>query len=164
MKTITIDNKEIEISDESFKELKRQLIKEENRFVPKDGQKYWYIIFGGYKCKAKWENKRSDIFKLGQGNVFETEAEAEEHEKYLQAISKITNYCYENNLEVKNLNWNDEKQEKYYIFYAFAEKEYSCLYDIMNKTATTLPSLKSEDACKQVIKNCKKELDIIFKI
>lgn len=155
MKKITIDGQDIPISDESFEALKKSLLKKD-RFVPEDEQTYYYVNSWGEKCSSAWSGGMEDTICLGQGNVFATREEAEEHAEKLKAISDVVNYCYENDLVT------GEGDERYYIFYSQGKKYSFGVYQETDKFADILPTLKSSEACKQVINEKKEQLDIIF--
>lgn len=154
MKTINIDGQSISISDESFEALKKSLLKKD-RFIPGVWQKYYYVNSWGDKSFSTWSGGMEDTFCLGQGNVFATREEAEEHAEKLKAISDVVNYCYENDLV------SGEGERRHYIYHEDGEYDFD-YYSETVKYADMLPTLKSEEACEQVIKEKKDQLDIIF--
>jgi hypothetical protein len=172
MKKILIDNKEIEISDESFEAFKKQLLKKDKRFVPAKGQEYWCVMSDGMSQRLSWINDEYDLFRLGQGNVFKTEEGAEEHAEYLKAISDVTNYIYENDLQVEP-DWEDKDQRKYVIQhdhngepffdnFRYCPVGFRC--DTTQQTLSVLPFLKSFSAVSHLAYDKHKELNIIFKV
>ena len=160
MKTITL-----EVTDERYEELLKEstLPKKQSRFVPKIGDEYWLVDEIGDVSTSHWENDRVDLFRLGQNNVFRTEAEAEKHSAKLNAISKVTNYCYENDL-VLECDWENLTQEKWRIYYSFNDKKFGYWKYTLSKEVNFLPFLKSTEACNQVIKEKEGALKLIFEI
>jgi hypothetical protein len=117
----------------------------------------------GTPLYSSWDGKTVDNYRLGLGNVFETKEEAEKHAEYLKAISKVTNYCYENDLVLTDIDWEDADQKKYFIIYTsmagFADDVTWVSYKKM-----VLPYLKSKEACEKVIEEMEDELKIIFNV
>ena len=121
MKTITL-----EVTDERYEELLKEstLPKKQSRYVPKIREEYWSSHSGGGEYSSFWgSNSKVDLFRLGQGNVFKTQAEAEKHNAKLYVISEVTNYCYENDL-VLECDWENLTQEKWRIYYSFNDKKF----------------------------------------
>ena len=160
MKTITL-----EVTDERYEELLKEstLPKKQSRYVPKVDEEYWYVSSGGKEDYCRWRNDEYDIFRLGQNNVFKTEAEAEKHSAKHQAISEVTNYCYENDL-VLECDWENLTQEKWRIYYSFNDKKFGYWKYTLSKEVNFLPFLKSTEACNQVIKEKEEALKLIFEI
>jgi len=157
MKTIKLENQSIEISDESFEQLKKSFIKEA-RWVPEKKEEYWNVNNMGEIGTSTFVNDSFDYFRLGQNNVFKTEEEAEAHAKKLQAISKITNYCWENGLAKKWVY----KEENWYLYWNRSELWGGLLE--YQKDSQVLPYLKSEEACGEVIEKFEDELKLIFEV
>lgn len=161
MKTIIIEGQSISISDESFEALKKSLLKKDSRFVPEVGQEYYYTNSWGDKSFSTWSGRIADTFCLGQGNVFATEEEAKKHAEKLKAISDVVNYCYENDLVV-DCDWENESQDRYVVYFDHDMSAYLYGDTGQDNDALILPYLVSEEACLQVIKEKKDQLDIIF--
>lgn len=157
MKSIILEGNTVQISDERFEALKKSLIKEE-RWVPEIGDMYYFLNVNGTAVVIDWNNDKGDFFRLGQNNVFKTEEEAKAHAKKLHAISKITNYCWENVLAKK---WV-ERENNYYIYWYLNNLVVE--NDLIRKTLIVLPYLKSEEACKEVIEKFEDELKLIFEV
>ena len=104
MKKIIIDNKEIEISEESFKALKDSLIVDENRrFKPKYDELYWYIDSNGEVDWCSWDDDEIDTFRYANHNIYKTEEEAD---RALEIRNILNKYSYDftrEELEDENL-------------------------------------------------------------
>lgn len=155
MKSIILEGKSVQISDESFEALKKSLIKEE-RWVPEIGDMYYFLNVNGTAVVIDCNNDKGDLFRLGQNNVFKTGEEAKAHSEKLHAISKITNYCWENGLAKE---W--VKGEENYSIY-LVKGDFETDYDYDYKNLLVLPYLKSEEACEEVIEKFEDELKLIF--
>lgn len=59
------------------KELDKYYTIKEEKFVPKGGERYWFVCDSGKVEWSGWGNFRYDKFRLSQGNVFRTREEAE---------------------------------------------------------------------------------------
>lgn len=161
MKKIIFDNKEIEISDESFEAFKQQFLPKDKRWVPEYGEKYWYVNNVGNEDWRYYKNDVIDNFRINTGNCFKTREEAEKHQDKLFAIAEVTAYMYENDL-VLEPDWSDKKQRKYYIYYYNEYKKFSYEYHYYTQYCNILPYLKSSEACQQVIKEKEEALNKIF--
>ena len=161
MKTITL-----EVTDERYEELLKEftLPKKQSRYVPKEDEEYWFVdSVGGVMLSCWEENNKDDYFRLGQGNVFRTQAEAQKHSAKLHAISEVTNYCYENDL-VLECDWTSTNQAKWEISCRLGIVEFFPDCWSGRKNSNMLPILKSEEFCLQVIKEKEEALKLIFEI
>jgi hypothetical protein len=162
MKKIIIDDKEIEISEKSFEALKAQLISKDTRYVPNIGEDYWLVADCGTTLYSSWDGKTVDNYRLGLGRVFKTRKEAEKHAEYLKAISKVTNYIFENGLALTDIDWEDKTQCKYCIYYY--KGSFHSDFRTTTVSAEVLTWIKSQGDCYQVIEEMEDELKIIFNI
>lgn len=156
MKTIKIDNRTIEISDKSYEAFKKQFLVD--RWVPKEGEEYFLVDEDVCVVIDNWVGDKENFFRLGQNNVFRTREEAQNHAKKLQAISDITNWCWENGLAKEHSG----EEKNFFIFWD--GEEWDWMDDEECKTLLVLPYLKSIKACEQVIEKFGKELKLIFNI
>lgn len=163
MKTITIDNKTIEISDESYEAFKKQFVKDSIR-EPEDGDEYWFIDPYGDAEASYWGGTTTDAFCASIGNCFQSEEEAEEALKtgwvaYLQALKRLKDYIAENGLEFEP-DWSSY-EDKWAVFFDHnkAAFGYDC-YGVLQ--FSNLPYYKTEDDALQVIRDCEPELKILF--
>jgi len=156
--------KEIEILEESLKVLKKKM--SSSRWVPGEEEQYWYIKDTGVLSRDLYYSLNKDNFRLNTNNVFETEEEAQKEQKIRQALADVTQYCYENDLVLVDIDWSDEAPGKYTIYYDNDEDEKKFQSEVHEWCIelNQLPYLKSEEACEQAIKNCEADLKIIFNV
>jgi len=167
MKTITIhiDNEfkgESGVSDDQLAKIEEILKPKSKRFVPKMDEEYYTIDEFGFARNFKWECCEKDEYALGQNNVFQSKEEAEQHAEYLQAISDVTNYCYDNDLVLEDVDWDSLVKLKYLISYSNSGKIFRYSGHRTLEFKCSLPYLKSDDACQQVIDEQKDNLEIVF--
>ena len=159
---LIINNKEVELSPESWKKMEEQFKKKS--FYPEDEEKFFRISFREYAVKI-YENFYSDIFKadFDCGLAFKTRPEAEAKLAEMQAITKVRKFIFEEGLEFEP-DYRDFEQRKYNIYYYFEEERFDSLYNNTCPEYSPFGYLKSEEDCEKVIENCKDELDVIFKV
>ena len=119
MKTITIDNKEIEISDESFKAFKEQFMKDNVRWKPEYDEDYWYINFYKEVLGATWFDYEFDNIQYTNKNVYKTKAECD---RALEIRNILNKYSYNFTEE----EWEDYDIGKYHLYYDFEDAEIGC--------------------------------------
>lgn len=153
MKKITIDNKEIEISDESFEALKSQLISDE--WVLKHMEGYWYVNDSGYMGKDFWFCNDFDNYRLDMGNVFRTKEEAKARVVQLRAEARVRREIREKGYALKNVDWGDETQKKYYIYYSYhiAKIDFDWSVSTVSQSNPLFSYLKDGESCEALIKS-----------
>jgi len=90
------------------------------KFVPKVGEIYYYLNTDGYVKETYHDDAPSDYRILKHHLVFRTSVECEEYKHYLEVLNK---YTFEP-------DWNDWKQEKWFIFYNCMMKSIDCDYTL----------------------------------
>lgn len=114
--------------EQKIKELENQIAELKSAKVegkvwkPKVGEKCWCVLNSGEVDWFVWKGNNRDIFRYEQGNCFKTEEEAEEHLKKLTIQGKFKTYVREHSDE---LDWNDEEQEKWYVYYISKTGEFN---------------------------------------
>ena len=118
MKTITIDDKKIEISDESYEAFKKQFVTKDKAILwkPEIGQPYHYISSAGCVAFSHWDNLYNESYYYDIGNIFKTKEEAQEAldtgwVAKRKAEVKILRFIAENDLEGSN------EDDRYVMFY-----------------------------------------------
>lgn len=160
---ITLDIPE----DEAKKLIKKYEVKQEIEPVKKKGR--WKPEFGEPYCYVDdWREVNVDEFTdhivdlshYQQANCFKTKEEAEAHLKYLKALGRINEYCWDN--WYFEPDWKDLEQLKHYIYFDHKDKKArnnrTCTYSQLN----AIPCLPSLQACEDVIKHCNQDLKIVF--
>ena len=141
-------------------------------FIPKIGEKYYYIddwwnlpndYEDAIRTETREEYETEDIIFV-MNKVSRTLEEAVEHYKFLKAeaelklaIAKINNGW--------TLDWNDENQRKWYIYYAsnFNKLYMDSTYSVQRTSNESyLLFLKDSESTRFIIKNYKKQLLIYF--
>lgn len=99
---------ECEVSEEML-----QMIKKDNEdWKPKSGEDYYVIASDGNIHKDSWIGVYADKFRLQKRNVYRTIEEA-------QFSLGMYNFCKKRSFKP---NWNDENQNKYYIYLDYKDK------------------------------------------
>lgn len=123
--TLKINDKEIEveINEEDLKKLEKKKLPRK-RWRAEEGQEYWYVSNDGEIAGVSEVNDIYDDYVYSIGNYFKTKEEAEFHKNELIYTQMLKDYIYEHD-DVK-LDWNDAKQDKYYLLYDFCNEEIDC--------------------------------------
>ena len=164
MKTITLeDGKKVEISDESYKAIADSI--QSKRWKPEEDEDYWYVRDDdGDVGHSYWADDETDQYRYKTGNIYLTEEEAKTTLARIIALADIREYILNNNLQVDNVDWSDNKQEKWSIYYDHEDSEFCGEINCICKKLNELPWLKSEEAKDQVIQAKRKELLVIFNV
>ena len=159
---LIINNKEVELSPESWKAMEEQFGKKS--FYPEDEENFFLISF--LEAEVEILNQNYDgVYKtdFDCGLAFKTRPEAEAKLAEMQAITKVRKFIFEEGLEFEP-DYRDFEQRKYNIYYYFEEERFDSLYNNTCPEYSPFGYLKSEEDCEKVIENCKDELDVIFKV
>ena len=159
---LIINNKEVELSPESWKAMEEQFKKKS--FYPETGESIFYINFSGRGAEileTRYNMDCKDIFDSGL--AFKTRPEAESKLAEMQAITKVRKFIFEEGLEFEP-DWEDDSQNKWEIYYSNYSQKYYTKINSVSKCYSPFGYLKSKEDCKKVIENCKDELDVIFKV
>lgn len=164
MKTITIDDKKIEISDESYEAFKKQFVTKDKAILwkPEVGEEYWIARFNDEVDTIRWRDTDMDSGIWSLGILYKTKEEAEEALKTgwiakRKAEVEILRFIAENDLEWE---WEFGKRN-YSIYYSFDKG----LFDnapSSNLMETTLTYFKSESDAQKVIDAMTPQLKILF--
>jgi len=166
---ITIDGKEIELSEETTNEIMNKL-KEEKKEFPQIGDNYWIIEDDGGIDSFSFDNDDIDDKYLEIGNLYATEELAEKQVEKLKAIVRIKTYIKDNfGYDPEDwadwADWKDGEEIKHYIIYEYGKVEMGLSYSYYSnaKPHSHIGYIKTDDECKILIKNCKKDLELICK-
>lgn len=111
MKTIAIETKQVEISDELYRQILDSQ-KPKGRWKPEDGDEYYFVeVDGNVDGNVFFSTNQPDKWNLIVDNVFKTENEAKEHKKYLESMARIRNST------TFVPNWEDGDESKYCVVY-----------------------------------------------
>ena len=164
MKTIIIDNKKIEISDESCEAFKKQFVTKDKAILWKQqgGNNYWTNSEYYQYIVSEWESDAADYQRYELGNIYKTKEEAQEALDTgwiakRKAEVKILRFIAENDLE-----WDWEAGESNYgLYYHSREREFDYLI-LFNNKHSILPYFKSREDAQKVIDAMTPELKILF--
>ena len=129
-----------------------------------DGQTVYVLDYDGDIDKKTLElyciNYRGAI---STGNAFHTEEEAKKEKAKRQAIVRIKDYIRENDLEFEP-DWEEEEGEKCTIYYDYDSEFFRSEDNFSYKNYSPIGYFRSGDDAKEILENCKKDLEIIFDI
>lgn len=167
MKTITIDDKKIEISDESYEAFKKQFVTKDKAILwkPKVRQPYHYISSAGCVAFSHWVNYYNESYYYDIGNIFKTKGEAQEalDTGWLakrKAEVKILRFIAENDLEFEP-DWDTNDANKYYVYYSYDSRGFQVTESCRHQHSI-LPYFKSREDAQKVIDAMTPELKILF--
>ena len=133
-------------------------VKENKRWRAEHGNKYYF--FGSNIWTWDDLGLDSDNFLYNSGNYFKTEKEAEEYKEYLLADRKIKDWILENDEE--GTDWKNFNKLKFYPIINYEYKKIDWGNSSIYKT--NFYNVSSSELVQKLIKECEKELLIVFKI
>lgn len=162
MKTIKL--KDVEVSVEEIKKLIKEnpeLLKEEKGgryFFPRKNEQYWFIAAFG---DVDWNiNNYIGEAQMVSKGVYRTKEEAELACDKQKAIVSCWKWAQEN--APFEPDWGDIKQNKYYVYYSYGDKELNWNYTLNGQSQFTLPYFKSREDIEAFIKANKDSLELLF--
>jgi len=158
---IYLDGKKIEISDETAENLTKQFNKPKTEEI-EEGTEYWYVDVDNEKDRYRWNNDNYDNNILKNHNLYLNVEDCDKQIAKNEALNKIKTYI-KDNFEEFLPNWDDENEDKYNLYYDYEDEEWDYCSNGNFRELFLLPFLKSDEQVEQVIKDCKKELDILIK-
>ena len=167
MKTITIDDKKIEISDESYEAFKKQFVTKDKAILwkPEIGQLYHYISGAGRTDYSYWNKSYSVRYHYDIGNIYKTKEEAQEAldtgwVAKRKAEVKLLRFIAENDLEF-GPDWDDDDEDKYCVRYSHDSRSFQ-IGESCTQQYSILPHFKSREDAQKVIDAMTPELKILF--
>ena len=130
--TVNMEN----LSEEERKQLMK-LIQKSNGSKwkvckPKNNEKYFFISGCGVINSFRWINDSTDNGCYGIGNCFKTEEEAEFALEKAKVETELRRFAEENN--EYEIDWTDEDQEKWFMYYNCDMKKIDIIYNTVLKT------------------------------
>lgn len=115
-----------------IKELKMAKIEEPQtkRWKPNKNEKYCVVGANGNFGNVLYDNDVYDDWNYLIGNCFKTKEEAEEYKKQIEYTARYKNYIEEHS---EPLNWSDDNQEKWYVFFSFYTNSIAINYNVLEK-------------------------------
>ena len=86
---------------------------------PNFDETYWSIKPWSGAVRVCYNDDKVDGFAVSTGLCFQTEEKAEFMVEKLKVIKEIEKIANENN--TKEINWNDSKQGKYYLYFDYTD-------------------------------------------
>lgn len=164
MKTIIIDDKKIEISDESYEALEKQFVTRDKAILwkPEIGQTYYYVDEEENIDYSHWNNCYSENLYYDIGNIFRTEEEAEEAletgwRAKRKAEVEILRFIAENGLEY---SWIKGKRNYLLVYCHLTNAFIADSWESYQHSI--LPYFKSEADAQKVIDAMTPQLKILF--
>lgn len=114
------ENKIKELQDELEKLKAAKIADNGKRWKPKDEDTFWFVTYCGNICNSDWGADYEWCYLTG--NCFKTKIEAEEHAKEIEYTARYKNYIEEHS---EPLDWDDERQVKYYAEFWCEENKIS---------------------------------------
>ena len=100
-------------------------IKKGGRQMPEYEATYYFLSSDGKIIRTLWYGIDLDLFRFNTGNCFKTEQEAEEYKENLLTKQALKDLALELNNGVV-IDWDDEKQYKFYIYYDYEVEKLVC--------------------------------------
>lgn len=166
MKTITIDDKKIEISDESYEAFKKQFMTKDKAILwkPEGNDGYFYIDDYGDICTSRGGGSGTE-FRHELGNTFKTKEEAQEAldtgwVAKRKAEVKILRFIAENDLEFEP-DWDSDNENKCYVLYSHDNRGFQVTGSCRHQHSI-LPYFKSREDAQKVTDAMTPELKVLF--
>ena len=158
---IIVEDKELELSEETSKMVMSELKKE----FPQVGDKYFFISDVFIIGMAHFLDDEIDNKRIKIGNCYKTNEEAEKQRTKDEAIVRVKNYIKDNfGYDPEDwADWGDCNVDKYIIYYDYVESEIDFDFNSMFKPNSFIGYIKTEDECEILIKNCEEDLELICK-
>lgn len=110
-------------------------------------RKYFYVNECGGIMNSKWYDDVIDTDRYEIGNCFKTEEEADFALEKLKVEAELRRFAEENN--EYEIDWKDDDQEKWFIFYNCNTKKIDIIYNTVLKTHCI--HFSSKEITKQAI-------------
>lgn len=99
---------------------------------PEDNEKYFYVSGRGVINICRWINDTTDNGCYEIGNCFKTKEEAEFALEKAKVEAELRRFAEENN--EYEIDWEDDDQEKWFIYYNCDTKKIDIIYNTVLKT------------------------------
>lgn len=108
-------------------ELKQQIekAKEQEDIWPKEGDQYWFAMPNGNVDHSVWDDIQCDKNRMMFGNVHRTKEDVKRYTQKRLIQVELERLAAKAWKEVnEQVNWTDEHQSKYHIYYDYIDKEF----------------------------------------
>lgn len=151
---ITLNNKEIELTDEEVALIVEKATREEWR----NGEMYCYIDHAGYVNYSRYEDDEVDKERIEIGNAFKEKSQAERELERIKIKVRLWKWAKDN--APFEPDWSNIGQNKYVVSYDCNHSQLSIDTRWLNKLQTELPYFKSSEDVQRFIKE--NESDLIY--
>lgn len=134
--------------EKELAELKQELTTQDKIWQPKNGEEFWVITGAGVVLSSRYYVITSKHYYVERCNYFKTKEEAEKQAKYNKVMNRFRKYV---EAYSEPLDWNNDKQAKYYINYELPCDDIDYLWDLTTKDAFQIYA-SSEQILKDAIK------------
>ena len=143
------ENKIKELQDE-MEQLKAMKIEAEQpkRRKPEDNETFWYVGYDGTVYNSDFGFDYEWLYLTG--NCFKTKEEAEEYKKQIEYTARYKNYIEEHS---EPLDWNDDVQVKWFVFYDNNQNKIDTYMRAMSKSQGVIYASSEQiiwDAIKEI--------------
>lgn len=156
---ITINGKEINLTDEQLATLKEEIKKEEE--WPKYNDEYWLLHDTG-TGDSYWDSHPTDIDRQKRGNIYRTKEEVEKADQKRIALATIWAY-WEKNCKWE-VDWENDTQKKYEISYEHKFKRFSVWLSAITQSCPFLPVYDSTESARQALEDIEAEYKLLFDV
>ena len=147
---------------ENLDQVKKYISEIDNKPKIEKDTEHWLIDRYNEKTISFWDDEKWSIRLLKNHNVYLKEADCDKQIAKNEALNKIKTFI-KDNFDTFVPDWEVEDENKYSIYYDYKDEEWRIEYNRYCRELTLLPFLKSEKQAEQLIKDCRKELDILIK-
>jgi len=156
MNFIEIDGKRIELSAETVLNFKKQFGIKESKYADMDCEEYWFANNEGGVGHASVYNNMTvtNHNRISNNLAFTTEQYAQDYKERTNLMAKLQRFADENN---DVIDWEDEKQFKFYIFISYITKELMTSWVSSNREMHTI-YFSSQELSEAAIEKFKPEL------
>lgn len=119
-----------------IEELKKTVNPIKNSKTPKIGDTYWFLADNGFILFTVWKNDDIDLFRFNIGNCFKTKQKVKDYKENLLTKQELKDLALEFNNDVE-INWEDDNQEKVYLFYNNATNKLETYYAYTSQPCDT---------------------------
>lgn len=144
--TVNMENLSEEEREQLMKIIKKSNGCKRKVWKPECNKKYW-IINGFRVVDSSWYNDNVDYGCYEIGNCFKTEKEAKFALEKLKVKAELRRFAEENNEH--EIDWEDDDQEKWSIYYNCDTKKIDIIYNTVLKTHCI--HFSSKEITKQAI-------------
>jgi len=147
---------------ENLDQVKKYISEIDNKPKIEKDTEHWLIDRYNEKTISFWDDEKWSIRLLKNHNVYLKEADCDKQIAKNEALNKIKTFI-KDNFDTFVPDWEVEDENKYSIYYDYKDEEWDYYFNDNFRELTLLPFLKSEKQAEQLIKDCRKELDILIK-